>query len=63
MSKDPLETDISEGLAKMHEASELVTEEEVEDLADKARKEAELTRKQHLDKLEQQGVEPRDPTH
>jgi len=62
MSKDPLETDISAGLAKMHEASELVTEEEVEELAAKARKEAELTRKQHLDKLEQQGIEPKDPT-
>ena len=62
MSKDPLETDVSAGLAKMHEASELVTEEEVEELADKARKEAELTREKHQDKLEQQGIEPKDPT-
>ncbi|MCS3433169.1 hypothetical protein [Klebsiella sp. BIGb0407] len=59
MSKDPLETDVNEGLAKMHEASELVSEEEVEALAEKARKEAELTRKQHQNKLEQQGIEPK----
>jgi len=63
MNKDPLETDVNEGLAKMHEASELVTEEEIEELAAKARKEAELTRKRHLNKLEQQGIEPKDPTH
>lgn len=62
MSKDPLETDVNAGLAKIHEANERVTEEEAEELAEKARNEAELTRKQHLDKLEQQGIEPKDPT-
>lgn len=63
MNKDPLETDVNAGLAKMHEAGELVTEEEIEELAAKARKEAELTRKRHLNKLEQQGIEPKDPTN
>jgi len=59
MSKDPLETDVNEGLAKMHEAREQLTEEEIEALAEKARKEAELTRKKHQNKLEQQGIEPK----
>lgn len=63
MSKDPLETDVNAGLAGMHEASELVTEKEVEALAAKAREAAEKSRKQHLNKLEQQGIEPKeDPT-
>ena len=60
MSKDPLETGVNAGLARMHEASEWVTEEEVDELAAKARKEAEQSRKQHANKLEQQGIEPKD---
>lgn len=62
MSKDPLETEVSAGLAKIHRASELVTEGDVEELTTIARRKAELTRKQHLDKPAQQGVEPKDPT-
>lgn len=62
MSKELLETDVNAGLAKMHEASEQVSEEEIEALAEKARKEAELTRQKHLNKLEQQGIEPKDAT-
>lgn len=50
MSKNPLETDVNAGLAKMHEANERVSEEEVEALAEKARKEAELSQKQHQKK-------------
>lgn len=62
MHKDPLETDVNAGLAKMHEASEQITEKEIEALAAKARKEAELTRKTHTDKLQQQGIESKDST-
>ncbi|EMD6811857.1 hypothetical protein VRT12_000329 [Citrobacter koseri] len=53
MGKDPLKTKVSEGLAKMHKAGEFVSEEKALELADKARKDAEETRKQHLKKLEQ----------
>lgn len=50
MTKDPLKTTIDEGLVKMHEAGEQVSEEEADELADKARKEAEKTRSQHRKK-------------
>ena len=50
MSKEPLTTDVNEGLAKMHEAGEQVTEQEAEALAEKAKKEAEKSRKQYLKK-------------
>ena len=58
MSRDPLDTDVGAGLAGIHEASELVTEEEVEELAAKARREAEKSRQQYRDKHAQQGVNP-----
>ncbi|HDT3870217.1 TPA: hypothetical protein QHP67_002135 [Klebsiella pneumoniae subsp. pneumoniae] len=50
MSKDPLKTSVSEGLAKMHEASEFIPEETVEELAEKARKDAEESKQQHRNK-------------
>jgi|UPI0005C3A767 hypothetical protein len=50
MSNDPLKTSVSEGLAKMHEASEFIPEETVEELAEKARKDAEESKLQHRNK-------------
>ena len=47
MSKEPLETSVNEGLAKMHEAGELIPKEAVEELAEKARKDAEEERQRH----------------
>lgn len=52
MSKDPLDTGVGEGLAKIHEAVEKVTEEQEEALADKARQAAEETRRQYQSKQE-----------
>ncbi|HGM4678989.1 hypothetical protein KKZ45_10395 [Enterobacter bugandensis] len=52
MNKDPLETSVSEGLAKMHESAELVSEETALKLAEKARKDAEETKKQYRKKQE-----------
>lgn len=53
MGKDPLETKVSEGLGKMHEAGELISEKTVEELAEKARKDAEESRQQYIKKHEQ----------
>lgn len=53
MSKDPLETRVSEGFAKLHEAGELISEEQVKELAEKASKDAEESKQQHLKKHEQ----------
>ncbi|GKV77118.1 hypothetical protein PEC106568_22920 [Pectobacterium carotovorum subsp. carotovorum] len=42
-AQDPKEVTVSEGLAKVHEASEQLTEEEVEALAEEARRAATQT--------------------
>lgn len=44
MEKDPLETTVSDGLGKMIEASELIPEDKIKELADKCRLEAEKAR-------------------
>ncbi|ADU72349.1 hypothetical protein [Pantoea sp. At-9b] len=41
MSTDPLKTNVSDGLVKMHEAAELIPEEKIAELAEKAKKDAE----------------------
>ncbi|ELO0858801.1 hypothetical protein RZD29_002759 [Citrobacter amalonaticus] len=38
--KDPLKTNVSDGLAKMHEAAELISEEKFNELAEKAKTDA-----------------------
>lgn len=43
MKKDPLTTNVSDGLGKMHEAAELIPEEKIKELAEKARLEAHKT--------------------
>lgn len=53
MSKELLRTTVDEGLVKMHEASEQVSEEDANELADNARKEAENTRNQRRNKKTQ----------
>ena len=53
MSKDPLQTRVSEGLGKMHEAGEYVSEEKANELAEKARKDAKASKQQHLKKHNQ----------
>lgn len=40
MDKDPLQTTVSDGLAKMLEAAELISEEKINELAQKARQSA-----------------------
>lgn len=43
MNKDPLTTNVSDGLGKMHEAAELIPEETIIELAEKAKLEAQKT--------------------
>lgn len=38
--KDPLRTNVSDGLGKMHEAAELISEEKINELAEKAKADA-----------------------
>lgn len=45
MSVDPDKVKISDGLAKMREAAQQLTEEEIEALAEKARQDAEQNKK------------------
>ncbi|MBN3073985.1 hypothetical protein H4F33_18095 [Pectobacterium brasiliense] len=44
-AQDPKEVTVSEGLAKVHEASEQLTEEEIDELAEEARQAATQTQK------------------
>ncbi|WP_174871242.1 hypothetical protein [Pectobacterium polaris] len=44
-TQDPKDVTVSEGLAKVHEASEQLTEEEIEALAEEARRAATQTQK------------------
>ncbi|WP_158414359.1 MULTISPECIES: hypothetical protein [Enterobacteriaceae] len=41
MNIEPLETNVGDGLAEIHEAGKLIPEDKVEELAEKAKKEAE----------------------
>ncbi|MEB2704035.1 hypothetical protein R1917_21265 [Citrobacter koseri] len=40
MNKDPLTTNVSDGLGKIHEADELIPEEKISEIAEKAKFEA-----------------------
>ncbi|MBK4555596.1 MULTISPECIES: hypothetical protein [Enterobacteriaceae] len=53
MRKEPLETNVTDGLAEMHEAAELIPEDKVEELAEKAKKEAEEATSEYRKKHEE----------
>lgn len=58
MDKDPLQTTVSDGLAKMLEAAELISEEKINELAQKARQSARngLAERQKTGKKERKTV-------
>ena len=58
MDKDPLQTTFSDGLAKMLEAAELIPEEKINELAQKARQSARnaLAERQKTGKKERKTV-------
>ncbi|MBJ7220306.1 MULTISPECIES: hypothetical protein [unclassified Brenneria] len=47
---NPKDVTVSEGLAKVHKASDRLTEEEIEALAEEAKNAAEQTRKERIKK-------------